>query len=57
MKYDLVQYGCDRCGELTDVLDPDDHMPDGWVILMPDQDDRFKHLCPKCAKELNIKQL
>lgn len=56
MKYDLVQYGCDKCGRLTPVLDPDDKMPLGWVILMPFEDEKYKHLCPFCARELGIEQ-
>ena len=54
MKYDLVQYGCDKCGELTPVMDPDEKMPEGWVVLMPFDEERhkYRHLCPKCAKEL-----
>ena len=56
MKYDLVQYGCDKCGRLTPVLDPDDKMPLGWVLLMPGEDEKYKHLCPFCARELGLEQ-
>jgi hypothetical protein len=47
MKYDLVQYGCDVCGELTDVLDVDQSLPKGWVVVS-----RLSHLCPTCAKHI-----
>ena len=54
MQYDLVQYGCDRCGALTEVLDPDEHMPNGWKVVMSDEGINYRHLCPKCVKELNL---
>ena len=57
MKYDLVQYGCDHCGRLSPVLDPDEGMPFGWVLMMPGFDEKYKHLCPVCATEMNIKQM
>lgn len=47
MKYDLVQYGCDVCGKLTDVLDVDQSLPKGWVVVS-----RLSHLCPTCAKHI-----
>lgn len=47
MKYDLVQYGCDVCGTLTDVLDVDQSLPEGWVVVS-----RLTHLCPTCAKHI-----
>ena len=56
MKYDLVQYGCDRCGRLSPVMDPDEHMPFGWIVMMPGEDKEYRHLCPICAAELKLKQ-
>ncbi len=47
MKYDLVQYGCDVCGKLTDVLDVDQSLPKGWVTVS-----RLTCLCPTCAKHI-----
>ena len=49
MIYELKQYSCDNCGNLSEVLDPDAPLPDGWVSLS-----RFTHYCPRCAKS-NIK--
>ena len=46
MDYQLVQYGCDNCGELSDVLDPDQPLPQGWTI----GNGRHTHYCPKCSQ-------
>ena len=46
MIYPLVQYGCDNCGALTEVLDPDQPLPKGWTL----GDGRYVHYCPKCSK-------
>lgn len=45
MEYLLVQYACNKCGKLTPVLDCDEKLPNGWVIV-----NKFVHYCPKCAK-------
>lgn len=48
MKYDLVQYGCDICGNLSEVLDPDQNIVDfGWKIVFDDK--AITHLCPECS--------
>lgn len=48
MKYPLVQYSCDNCGTLTEVLDPDPDqpLPKGWTF----GDGRHVHYCPKCSR-------
>ena len=51
MKYDLVQYSCDVCGTLTSVLDVDQSLPKGWVMVS-----RLTHLCPRCAKHIDIEK-
>ena len=51
MKYDLVQYGCNECGALTDVLDIDQSLPDGWLMVS-----RMTHLCPACAALEKLKK-
>lgn len=48
MDYELVQYGCDNCGKVTAVLDPDAGLPKGWVM----GNGRHQHYCPGCAKKL-----
>ena len=50
--YELVQYGCDNCGTLTEVMDPDQQLPKGWVWL---PETRHGIYCPECAKKLGIK--
>lgn len=50
MEFELKQYQCDCCGKLTDVLDPDQKLPDGWKIMIPGSD-KYKHLCPECTKK------
>lgn len=50
MEFELKQYQCDCCGKLTDVLDPDQKLPDGWKIMIPSSD-KYKHLCPECARK------
>ena len=50
MEYELKQYGCNKCGRLSDVLDPDEKLPNGWVI----GESRFTHYCPECAKTIKI---
>lgn len=46
--YELKQYGCDNCGALTEVLDPDQSLPKGWVFGKSFR----KCYCPECAKKL-----
>lgn len=46
MIYELKQYACNDCGELTDVLDTDQQIPKGWLTTS-----RLTHYCPKCAKK------
>lgn len=47
--YELIQYGCDNCGTLTEVMDPDQQLPEGWVWL---PETRHGIYCPECAKKL-----
>jgi len=49
--YELVQYGCDNCGAMTDIMDPDQKIPEGWVF---GENHRICY-CPECAKKLGIK--
>ena len=49
MDYTLVQYACDNCGELTEVLDPDQPLPKGWTY----GNGLHVHYCPKCSKQKN----
>jgi len=49
MRYDLVQYGCDICGKLTDVLDVDQKLPKGWWMVS-----RLTHICPQCSERVEI---
>ena len=48
MKYDLVQYQCNKCGNLTPVMDCDERLPKGWVFGKS----RFEHFCPNCSNKL-----
>lgn len=50
MIYELKQFSCDNCGNLSEVLDPDAPLPDGWKWTT-----RLTHYCPTCVKKLNIK--
>lgn len=45
MDIPLVQYQCDKCGNLTDVMDCDQPLPKGWTI----GEGRHTHYCPKCS--------
>ena len=56
MEFELKQYQCDCCGCLTDVLDLDQKLPDGWKVIIPDSD-KYKHLCPECAKKFVLESL
>ena len=56
MEFELKQYQCDCCGCLTDVLDSDQKLPDGWKVIIPDSD-KYKHLCPECAKKFVLESL
>ena len=56
MEFELKQYQCDCCGCLTDVLNPDWKLPDGWKVIIPDSD-KYKHLCPDCAKKFVLESL
>lgn len=47
MKYQLVQYQCNECGDLTGVMDCDERLPQGWVIRGSNV-----HFCPNCSKKL-----
>ena len=46
MDYHLIQYGCDNCGELTEVMDCDQPLPEGWTT----GEGRHTHYCPQCSK-------
>ena len=56
MEFELKQYQCDCCGCFTDVLNPDQRLPDGWKTIIPDSD-KYKHLCPECAKKFVLESL
>ena len=56
MEFELKQYQCDCCGCLSDVLDSDQKLPDGWKVIIPDSD-KYKHLCPECAKKFVLESL
>ena len=45
MEYPLKQYGCSRCGALSDVLDIDAPLPKGWIL----GGGLHTHFCPECA--------
>ena len=45
MEYPLKQIGCNDCGALTDILDIDAKIPNGWLMIS-----QHTHYCPKCAK-------
>lgn len=51
MDYPLVQYSCDNCGKLTEVMDCDEPLPKGWTY----GDGLHTHYCPKCSKHKNKK--
>lgn len=54
MDYPLVQYSCDNCGELTEVMDCDEPLPKGWTY----GDGIHTHYCPKCSSKKNkIKEI
>jgi predicted nucleic acid-binding Zn ribbon protein len=46
MDIPLVQYQCDKCGNLTEVMDCDQPLPKGWTL----GEGRHTHYCPKCSK-------
>lgn len=52
MIYELKQYGCDNCGQLSEILDIDQPLPKGWKYV---DGCRFTVYCDKCAKQLKIK--
>ena len=47
MEYPLKQYGCDKCGELSEVLDCDQPLPKGWTYVGEHMETLY---CPKCSK-------
>lgn len=47
MIYELKQYSCDKCGCLSDFLDPDAPLPQGWVSLSS-----FTHYCQECYNKI-----
>ena len=49
--YELVQYGCDNYGTLTEVMDADHKIPEGWVF---GENHRICY-CPDCAQKLAMK--
>lgn len=51
MKYELVQYQCNECGNLTDVMDCDEPLPKGWTY----GNERNTHYCPECSNKLKEK--
>ena len=53
MKIPLVQYQCNKCGTLTDVMDCDERLPDGWTF----GESSHSHYCPQCSKKLREEQL
>lgn len=53
MEYPLKQYGCSRCGALSDVLDVDAPLPKGWII----GGSSHTHFCPECAGKIRERVL
>ena len=47
MEYHLIQYGCDNCGALTEVLDSDQQLPKGWSYVGELMENLY---CPECSK-------
>lgn len=47
MEYPLVQYGCDSCGALTEVLDCDQPLPKGWTHVGDLMETLY---CPQCSR-------
>lgn len=48
MDIPLVQYVCDKCGNLTEVMDCDQKLPNGWTYGKG----IHTHFCPKCSKKI-----
>lgn len=46
MDIPLIQYICDDCGKSSDILDPDDKMPKGWIAI-----GSHTHYCDMCANK------
>ena len=44
MDIPLIQYICDDCGKLSDVLDCDQSLPKGWLMISS-----HTHYCNECA--------
>lgn len=51
MEYPLKQYGCDKCGKLSEVLDPDQPLPKGWTYVGDLMETLY---CPKCSRNKKI---
>ena len=51
MKIPCVQYICNNCGKLSEILDPDTGLPKGWKY----GDGIDTHFCEKCCENKNIK--
>lgn len=51
MDYPLIQYGCNRFGALTLVMDVSERLPEGWVRVSG-----HTHYCPLCAKEMGMEE-
>ena len=43
MEIPLKQYSCNDCGKLSDVLDIDENIPNGWDMV-----NSHTHYCDKC---------
>ena len=52
MDYQLVQYGCNKCGKLTEVLDLDESLPEGWTY----GEGLHVHYCPECSKASKVEE-
>ena len=48
-RYELVQYSCDCCGKLSDIIEPDSDQdpPKGWLKISINLS-----YCDKCAKHI-----
>lgn len=46
MELPLKQYMCNDCGKLSDILDCDQKLPKGWLMISS-----HRHYCDRCASK------
>ena len=52
MTYELVQYGCNECGVLSEVVEADSaQFPEGWITIS-----KSTHYCDKCASKHKLEE-